>query len=558
MAAHPANGKLNNLIGIALQQQLRFDEAAVHMARACELEPTNPEFHSNLAATLILNRRFPEAETAARRAIALSNERADAHANLGTALRRQGRQEEAVASFRAAALLRPDFPSYRTNVGDILQQLGRINEAIVELRAVVASAPDNLKARSDLIMTLNYSDAIDGAELLREARALGELATRKASGRRIDARPNRTAGAPLRIGFVSGDLRHHAVAQFLEGVLPILRSAGHALYAYATRDAADEMTERLRGWFAGWHDISRTSDRAAAELVAGHGIHVLVDLSGHSGANRLPLFAYRPAPVTASWIGYSGTTGLAEMDYLISDRHVVPEGDAALHIETPIWLPDSYLLFHRPASAPETSELPVLASGHRTFGSFNNLSKLSEVTIATWSRVLNAVAGSRLVLKSPTLASEEGLRLVAPRFAAHGVGADRLTVLGRIADTSAHLAAYAQVDICLDPFPYAGTTTTCEALWMGRPVVTLDGARFAARVGASLLRTAGLADWVAQSEADYVEVARQKAADIEGLVQLSRGLRAQVLASPLMDAERFGSQLNAVFETMWAERSGRG
>ncbi len=549
----PPDAATLNLLGVALQQQMRLDEAAEAMAEACRVAPDNAEFHSNLAATFILGRRFTDAEAAARKATSLAPERADAHANLGTALRRQGRLEEAAASFRLAAQLRPDFPSYRTNLGDMLQQLGRIDEAIAELTAVVDAAPDNLKARSDLIMTLNYSDAVSGTDLSRESRAFGEVAGRKAAGRVLDARPKRTAGSPLRIGFVSGDLRHHAVAQFLLGALPALTGAGHLLFAYATRDAADDVTVRLRSRFVGWRDITRISDRAAAKAIADDGIHVLVDLSGHSGANRLPVFAYRPAPVMATWLGYSGTTGLAEMDYILADAHVLPLADEACFSERPMRLPECYLLFSEP-SAPDVPPVPALTRGHVTFGSFNNLGKLSGATIKLWSRVLHGVPDGRLVLKSPTLGAQQARQLISGRFAAHGVDADRIDVLGRVADVGGHLRAYGEIDICLDPFPYAGTTTTCEALWMGRPVITLEGDRFTARVGASLLRTVGLGDWVAGSEAEYLAMATARAADIGALTDLSQRLRSRMRTSPLMDRDRFAANIVAAFETMWAER----
>ncbi|WP_374623589.1 tetratricopeptide repeat protein, partial [Devosia sp.] len=512
------------------------------------------EFHSNLAAVLVLEGDFVGAEVSAHRAIEIDPGRADALANLGTAQRRQGRPEDAVASYRRAAALRPDIASYRNNLGDLLLQLGRVEQAIPELRAVVAAAPDNLKARSDLIMTLCYSDAVGAAELLDEARRFGEVASRRAMAQRIGAAQPREEGAPFRIGFVSGDLRHHAVAQFIEGVLDGLLRFGHELHAYVTRDAADEVTARLLPRFAGWHPIFGLGNLEAARQIASDGIHILFDLSGHTGGNRLPLFAYRPAPVAASWIGYSGTTGLPEMDYLLADRHVLPVGDEGFYSERPVRLPHSYLLFNPPSRAPQVPPLPALANGFVTFGSFNNLSKLSGSTIAAWARLLQAVPDSRLVLKSPTLSSADARRLVDSRFAAHGIDPLRIDVLGRIASVQQHLAAYAAIDIALDPFPYAGTTTTCEALWMGRPVLSLKGTRFTARVGDSLLSTAGLADWVAADLEGYVAAGVARASDVSGLDRLSRRLREQVRASPLCATDRFAADLDAALRRMWDQR----
>ncbi len=552
--ADPGDAGARNLLGVAVQQQHREAEAVGHLLAACEIEPGNAEYRSNLAAMQLLLGRFAEAEASARTASVLDPGRADAYANLGTAQRRQGRPEEAIASYRRATTLRPDIASYRNNLGDLLLQVGRIEEAVPEFRAVLAGAPDNLKARSDLIMTLNYSEAVGAAELLEEARAFGRIATGKAAGHRTFASPPHVDGAPFRIGFVSGDLRHHAVVQFLEAALDGLRQHGHDLHAYATREAADEVTERLRPRFAGWHRISRMGDREAARQIAADGIHILFDLSGHTGGNRLPLFAHRPAPVMASWLGYSGSTGLAEMDYLIADRFVVPAGDERFYSERPVRLPHSYLLFNPPARAPQVPPLPMLSKGFVTFGSFNNLSKLGATTIAAWAGLLRATPNSRLLLKSPTLPPADARRLVDALFAPHGIEPGRIDVLGRIADVQQHLAAYAGIDICLDPFPYAGTTTTCEALWMGRPVLSLRGDRFTARVGVSLLSTVGLADWVADDVARYVASGAARASDTAGLDRLSRRLREQVRASPLCDADRFAADLDAALRRMWDER----
>lgn len=350
---------------------------------------------------------------------------------------------------------------------------------------------------------------------------------------------------------MSGDLRHHAVAQFLEGALDGLRRAGHELYAYPTREAADDVTARLRPRFSAWRPISQLSDRDAAERISADGIHILVDLSGHTGGNRLPLFAHRPAPIAATWIGYSGTTGLSEIDYVLGDRFVLPPEDELFYSERGWRLPDCYLLFNPPLNAPAVPPLPVSRTGTVTFGSFNNLAKLADATLNAWGRLLLALPGSRLVLKSPTLAADEAEELVGAKLVSRGIDRERLEVLGRIADPAAHLAAYQQIDIALDPFPYAGTTTTFEALWMGRPVLTLRGGRFTARVGDSILSNLGLADWAATSADDYVRLAIEKSRDPTALSTLSSSLRERMRASPLCDADAFGRNLSAAFEEMW-------
>lgn len=552
LAAEPDNVVALNLLGAARMQQRRFADAEALFASATTLEPQRAEYFSNLSSSRLMLGDFAAAEGAARQALSLDPRRADAHANLGTALRRQGRLEEAAECFGAAAVLRPDLASYRNNHADLLLMLGRLPPAIAELKAVVTAHPRNLKARSDLIMALNYDEAVDGPQLLEEARRYGDVARPATAVTR--PRTVRKPDEKLRIGLLSGDLRQHSVAHFIEAPLRLLRQNGHEVFAYATRRGGDAVTARLRPMFSGWRELDGRSDSEAAAIIAADRVHILIDLSGHTGANRLSLIAREPAPVTASWIGYSGTSGVIGMDYIIADRRVLPPGDEGHFTELAVRLPDSYLLFQPPPYAPPVPPLPYADNGHVTFGSFNNLTKLSEGTIAAWARILAKVPGSRLVLKSPTLSEALGKRLIEARFTRHGVEPGRLDVLGSIADPGEHLLAYGLFDIGLDPFPYNGTTTTCEALWMGRPVLSLRGDRFTARVGDSLMSTVGLADWVADDVDGYVALAATRAADLGGLSRLSAGLRGQMRDSPLVDAPRFAEGLEVAFEQMWQDR----
>ncbi|MDC9824849.1 tetratricopeptide repeat protein [Devosia sp. ZB163] len=544
-----------NLLAFSIQQQGRLAESVEIWAEATRLEPTRSELFSNLAGAQLALRREAEAAASARQAINLDPSRADAHANLGGALRRLGQWEEAVSHLRRASELRPDFASYRNNLGDVLQQLGRIDEAIPLLRSVVADHPANLKARSDLLMAMNYGDAVYGADLHEEARRYGAAANASIAGKPRPVLVPREPGQSLRIGLVSADLRTHSVARFLPDALTGLKTRGVQLFAYPTWAGEDQVTAQLRRLFAGWTPIDRMSDRAAAHAIAADNLDILIDLSGHTGGNRLPVFAFRPAQVTATWIGYSGTTGLETMDYIIADRYVLPPEDERFYSERPWRLPDCYLLFSPAEDGPEIAPLPAAATGRVTFGSFNNLSKIGDDTLDAWARILKGVPGSRLVLKSPTLPEDVARRLMVARLAVRGIEEARLEILGRIPQAESHLSAYSAIDIALDPFPYAGTTTTFEALWMGRPVVTLRGNRFTARVGDSVLSNLGLTDWIAPDVDAYVDLALRKAADISSLQQLSASLRDRLRASPLGDADRFADNLLNAFNGMLASRT---
>jgi protein O-GlcNAc transferase len=294
------------------------------------------------------------------------------------------------------------------------------------------------------------------------------------------------------------------------------------------------------------------SDEAVIAAIRDDGIDILVDLSGHTTGNRLAVFAARPAPVQCSWLGYFGTTGLAEIDYLIADRFVVPPGEEAFYSEA-IWrLPDSYLCFTPPREAPQG--VPSTAAGAPlTFGCFNNLLKINPAVVSAWSAILEAVPESRLLLKTRQLDDPALGQALVAQFAAHAIAPDRVVCAGG-GPRAALLAAYGAVDIALDPFPYGGGTTTIEALWMGVPVVSLRGDRFTGRVGDSVLTTSGLPELVADSVADYVGRARDLAQDRLRLAALRAGLRDRLAASPLCDAPRFARHLEGAWRRMWRDR----
>ncbi len=301
-----------------------------------------------------------------------------------------------------------------------------------------------------------------------------------------------------------------------------------------------------------WQPITSLDDEAAARSIQASGVQVLLDLSGHTAGNRLPVFAWRPAPVQAAWLGYFATTGLAEIDHVIADPHVSPPGSSGEFVERTWPLPDIYYCFSVPAVAVEVSPLPARTSGSVTFGCFNTLAKINDAVVGTWARLLRAVPGSRLMLKAAPLGDGTVCAALRARFAASGVAGDRLLLEGA-SSRAEYLRAYHRVDVALDPFPFPGGTTTFEALWMGVPVLTRTGDRFLSRVGETIMRNAGLHDWLAEDEDDYVARAVRVTSNLDRLARLRGGLRAQVLASPLFDADRFARHFEAAMSGMWAK-----
>jgi predicted O-linked N-acetylglucosamine transferase (SPINDLY family) len=324
------------------------------------------------------------------------------------------------------------------------------------------------------------------------------------------------------------------------------------MHAYPTREVEDDLTARIKPAFSTWTRIAGLSDEAAAARIRADHIDVLLDAAGHTIYNRLPLFAWKPAPLQASWPGYFASTGVRAIDYVIGDRHVLPPAEAAHFTERPWHLPDSYLCFTPPAEPIDVGALPMLANGHPTFGYFGKLAKITDRVVAVWSRVLQSVAGAKLFVKAEHLDDPQEQQALAARFAAHGIDARRLILEGR-APRAEYLAAYRRVDLMLSPFPYPGGTTTAEALWMGVPVLRRRGDRFLSHITESLLHAAGLPEWIADDDDAYVAQAVARVGKPAELAVLRTTLRARLLASPLCDALRFARHFEDALHGMWAQ-----
>jgi protein O-GlcNAc transferase len=541
---------LSNL-GLVLHQMSDFEGAIAAFKRAIALKPEMAGFHVNLGATYLQIEQFDAAEAAFRQARTLNPRHLAANTNLGMTLVKSGQLEAAEGVLRDTLKLDPKSAETYRALGESLREQGRMVEAIGAFETSVELSPDSQSGYQSLLFTRNYISAGTPAEALLAARHFDALIMQPAPD------PHQNPPDPdrrIKVGFVSGDFRRHPVGQFVGHLLPIFDRSRFEITLYANQVASDENTVAMKASADHWRDIKRLKDEAVEALIREDGIDILVDLSGHTGGNRLPLFARRPAPVQMTWLGYSGTTGLSSIDYIICDASVVPEADTAHYSETPLRLPASYLCYAPPKLSGLTLEVaptPALANGSVTFGTFNNLYKMSDQTVSCWAAVLKSVPSSRLLLKTAVLKTEEGRRAVERRFAQHGIDAERLILKPSIGSHLLHFQSYGEIDIGLDPFPYNGTTTTCDSLWMGVPVVTLDGDRFISRVGASLMRTVGLGELVAQSEDEVVAIAQRLANDLPRLTEIRRNLRGTLLASPLGDPTDFTRQFEAALRQAW-------
>ena len=469
--------------------------------------------------------------------------------NLGNALRELCEGEAAAACFHRAIALAPALAPAHANLGSVLTEQGRVAEACAAFRRALELDPGLAGVRSNLLLVLQYTEA--GDAIAAEARAWNRHHGVEAPA--VVPVRHRDPERRLRIGYVSPDLRRHSVVYFFEPLLAAHDRERFEVVCYADVRRADAVTERLRGLSERWVASRHLDTEAFAARVQADGIDILVDLAGHTAGNRLAAFARRLAPLQVSYLGYPDTTGLTAMDYRLTDAVADPPGEAdRRHVETLVRLPGGFLCYRPPPVAPPAPR----AGGPLTFGSFNHLPKVTPAVIAAWSRILDAVPGSRLLLKAKALAGASVRQRLAADFAAHGIAPERIETVGWIPDTTGHLALYGRVDIALDTFPYNGTTTTCEALWMGVPVVTLAGDRHAGRVGASLLHRLGLDALVAEDVDGYVARALALAADGGRRAALRGSLRDRFAASPLADAGRLAGAVEATYRAIWRRHIG--
>lgn len=546
---HPFGWKA---LGAVLRSQGRLQDALMPMRKAAALAPRDFEAWCNLGVLLIDAGQYAAAERCLLHAVELKHSRPEAHAHLAVVYRNTGRLVEAEARLRAAIAANPAFADAHNNLGNLLKDLGRLGEAIPCYQQALRLKPDYAEAWSNLLFSLNYSAQVSPPVALKAAQAFGQWASTKVSTAftawRCETPPQR-----LRVGLVSGDLHAHPVGFFLDGVLKHLDRSRIELYAYPTHGGRDALTERLQSCCNGWTPIHGLTDAAAAERIHAAGIHVLIDLAGHTAHNRLPVFAWKPAPAQVSWLGYFATTGLPQMDYVLADEISVPTEHAAQFVERVWRLPETRLCFTPPDTNLPVAPLPALTHGHFTFGCFQNLAKVGDEVFRAWALILKAVPGARLRLQNKQLDDEAVRTSVLARMQQSGIEPVRVSLHGQMS-REAYLAAHAEVDVLLDTFPYPGGTTTCEALWMGVPTVTLAGNTMISRQGASLLAAAGLADWVAVSVEAYVAKAIAHAEDLEGLAHLRGSLRRQVAESALFDGQRFARHLQKALWGMWEAR----
>ncbi len=545
------NGYVN--IGSLLRDTGKIDQAIPYFERAIRLEPNNGEAYLNLGNAYELLHMSKEAVYNFEVAISLMPESASAYNNLGSAILTQGKIQKSLDCLHKALAIKPDYPNAYLNMGNALTLLCRPEEAAECYEKVLAMEPGHVGALSNLLLTLNYMD-MDPRVLAQRHFEVGSRIEAPFLQFRRKHENVRDIGRKLRIGYISPDLRNHAIVFFLEPLMKAHDRTAVEVFCYADVYRPDNATSRLQALSDSWLFTSGMTDQDLAEQIQADGIDILVDLAGHSANNRLPMFARKPAPIQVTWLGFPNTTGMTTIDFRLVDAVSDPPGEADAHAsETLARLDSGFLCYEPPPEAPSPAPLPCLKTGTFTFGSFNNLAKLSPATFDAWGRLLNRLPTARLLIKSYLLADESARALCLARLNERGINSERVTLLEGIPDKATHLAAFHEVDVALDSLPYNGTTTTCDALWMGVPVVTLAGSRHAGRVGASLLTHVNLPELIARDISHYIDIAAGFAADPESLATLRAGLRERMNASPLCNRRAFARSVEKAYRAMWRQ-----
>lgn len=577
---------VNNL-GAALEALGRLEDAEAMYRRATAMNPGYPQAFCNLGRILLSIARPADAEEASKLALALQPTLFDAELNLAVAQQRQGKFAEAEATIQDALTtdpenaelhrylgalrhsrgdlgggetalnealrLQPSFAEAHDNLAGVLLDQGRSDAAEASFRKALNHNPSDARAHSNLLLCQNYHAT--NANILFGAHA----AWAERHGTFISAlppAPDRTGSPKLRIGYVSSDFRRHSVAYFFEPLLTHRNHDRFEVFCYANLENPDTTTARMLGACDHWRWVAGLNDDQLAAQIRADEIDILVDLSGHTAGNRLLVFPRRPAPVQATWMGYPNTTGLKSIDYRVTDVIADPPGTENLAAETLLRLDTGFLSYQPPEDAPEIAPLPAKAAGHITFGSFNNLRKITPAVVEAWAAILGRVAGSKLIMKARPLADPTAKARFVKAFESHGIDADRIVLRGPVPSPTDHLGTYSEIDIALDPFPYNGTTTTCEALWMGVPVITLAGDRHAGCVGASLLTQIGHDAHIATNLEEYIEIAVQLASNLDGLSKTRSELRENLRRSTLCDGADFCRRMENAYEQMWQEKLG--
>jgi predicted O-linked N-acetylglucosamine transferase (SPINDLY family) len=561
IAADPRDPVAHVFLADLLRDLGDADGAVDNCRRALRLDGNLPEAHFGLARALLQRDDVDDALAILRRIADSQRDNGIFYYELGKALSRHGKPDEAIAAYREGIARKPDFAMNYNSLGGELHERGDLEGAIECYRKALALKLEFPRVQawfhSNLLLAMNYQATSTQKKLFEKSLQFDERQTRRLVREARAFDNTREAGRVLKLGYVSPDFREHSVGHFIRKLMGAHNRANVEVYCYSEVLKPDEFTRDFAAQADHWLPVVGMEDHDLAERIREDRIDILVDLAGHTADNRLLTFARRPAPVQVTWLGYPNTTGMRAMDYRLTDAVADPPGEAdRLHTEKLVRLKHGFLCYQSNEAEPAVAQTPFRKKGHVTFGSFNNTKKVTPEVVQLWALVLTAVPDARLLLKSYSLRDETTKAGMLETFRRCGVAEERLELSAFLPGRNEHLRLYSEIDIGLDPFPYNGTTTTCEALWMGVPVIALQGDRHAARVGASILHQVGLPELIAGSKEAYVDLARALAGDAKRLMALRDSLRPRMSGCPLTDVPLFTATLENAYREMWIKWCG--
>ena len=551
LSINPYYAEAHNNMGATLNGQGKLDEAIDCYQKALSINPYYAEAYHNLGIIRNGQGRQDEAIVCYQKVLSINPYHAEVHNNMGATLNGQGKLDEAIDCYQKALAINPDFANAYNNLGNALKDQCKLDEAIDCYQKALAIKPDYAEVFSSKLLVAHYTSKYSSSELFAEHLNFAEQVE---APLRHSWRPYPNIRDPerrLKVGYVSPDFCAHSVAYFIEPILANHDKSQVEVFCYYSNNQHDSFTDRVISEVDHWIPCKTMADDQLADRIRSDGIDILVDLSGHTANNRLPVFARKPAPVQVTYLGYINTTGLSAMDYRLTHIDADPPANNAYYSETLFRLSGNLWWCYRPqAGMPEVAPPPVLANGFVTFGSTNNFAKLSPETIALWADLLRVLPDSRLIIAGVPQGVAQ--KSIYERFVSHGIDVHRLTVHGKL-PLIQFWELHHQIDIALDPFPYNGGTTTCDALWLGVPLVALTGQTFVSRMGYALLKNIGLSEFAAESEQEYVNIAVGLASDTERLEALRAGMRERLFNSPLCDEAGFTGNLERAYREMWGK-----
>jgi protein O-GlcNAc transferase len=538
----------------AIENQGKLQKAIQYLDYAIQLYPDNAEVYNNRGVVFREFKQFNKALDSFDKAIQLNPDYTEAYSNLGSLLSKIGQFDQAIKNYQIAIRKNPNYAEAYYNYANMLSDLGYMQEALENYDSCIRLENNFITAYSNRALTLNYCIDITADKIFKKHCELEHYLKNHLMIDQFIAN-KRYKNPRIKVAYLSPDFHTHSVSYFF---LPLLKSHNKNLlesYCYYNNDINDGMTTMLKNTAEHWRSIKDLNDQAVVELIIKDNIDILIDMAGHTSNNRLTVFSYKAAPIQISWLGYPNTTGINAINYRFTDEIADPVGESdQFYSEQLIRLPHGFLCYQGDETIPMQQQLPAIKNGYITFASFNNLSKINNLVINVWSKILNALPESKLVLKSKFFTNSEIKSRYLNLFAKQGIEISRIRLLSFLAKKEDHLGMYNTIDIGLDPFPYNGTTTTCEALWMGVPTITLKGNRHSSRVGTSIMTHIGLEEFIAKDEQEYINIAIQLANNTLCLANIRAHLRQQLQDSTLCDSDQFAQDIEGVYANLYEKQ----